>query len=74
MSTTPIAININFDSMSEAYGFPKNICDPTYFKIFDRFLDYSNKYNFKYTIYIIEKDLENPELFSRVKDWNSMGY
>lgn len=72
--TKPIAININFDSLNENFGFPKNYHDPSFFEIFDRFLEFSNEYNFKYSIYIIGKDLENKELADRVKDWQKQGH
>lgn len=70
----PIAININFDSLNENLGFPKNYRDPSFFEIFDRFLEFSNEYNFKYSIYIIGKDLENPEINARVKEWSQAGH
>ncbi len=35
---------------------------------------FSEKYNFKYSIYIIGRDLENPEIAARVKDWHQMGH
>ena len=70
----PIAININFDSLNENLGFPKNYRDSSYFEVFDRFLKFSDEYNFKYSIYIIGKDLENPEIRARVKDWAQMGH
>jgi len=69
-----IAININFDSLSEAFGFPNNFKDPSYFKIYDRFNDYANKYNFKYSIFLIGKDLQNSEIASRIKDWSEQGH
>ena len=70
----PIAININFDSINQNLGFDKNFRYPSYFHVFDRFINFSNKYNFKYSIYIIGKDLENPEIKARVKDWYLMGH
>ena len=70
----PIAININFDSLNENLGFPKSYRDPSFFEVFDRFLEFSNEFNFKYSIYIIGKDLENPEINSRVKAWSQAGH
>ena len=70
----PIAININFDSLNENLGFPKGYKDPSYFEVFDRFLKFSTYHNFKYSIYLIGKDLENPEINARVKDWSQMGH
>lgn len=71
---SPIAIDINFDSLNENLGFPKGFRDPSFFEVFDNFLLFSNKYNFKYSIYIIGKDLENPEISARVKDWHQAGH
>lgn len=70
----PIAFSINFDSFNHNFGFPKNFKDPTFFKIFDRFLAYSSKYNFKYSIYVIGRDLENPEICARVRQWARDGH
>ncbi len=71
---SPIAININYDSLSENLGFPKGFKDPSYFEVFDNFMAFSDKYGFKYSIYIIGKDLENPEISARVKDWSNAGH
>jgi len=70
----PIAININFDSLNENLGFPKGYRDPSFFEVFDRFMEFSNEYKFKFSIYIIGKDLENAEINSRVKDWSQAGH
>lgn len=70
----PISININFDSLNENAGFPRGYKDKSYFEVFDRFLSLSNKYNFKYSIYIIGKDLENEEIKARVKEWSQSGH
>ena len=74
MNSTPIGVNINFDSLNEAFGFPKGYRDPSFFEVFDRFLEFSTTYNFKYSIYIIGKDIQNPEIYNRVKEWNDMGH
>ena len=74
MQKSPIAIDINFDSLNENLGFPSAFKDPSFFEVFDNFLYFSDKYNFKYSIYIIGKDLENPELKARVKDWSQAGH
>jgi len=71
---SPIAININFDSLNENLGFPAGFKDPSFYEVFDNFLHFSDKHNFKYSIYIIGKDLENPELRTRVKDWSDAGH
>ncbi len=70
----PISFNINFDSLNEAFGFPKGYRDPSFFEVFDRFNAIAIKHNFKYSIYIIGKDLANPEIAARVKDWSAQGH
>ena len=55
-------------------GFPKKFNDPSYFKGFDRVIKIINKYNIKISIYVIGKDLENKEIFARVRDWSSAGH
>lgn len=68
-------LNINFDSLGWALGLSgPAFRDPTFFGIADRFFALSEKYRFKYTIFIIGKDLENPEVASRVRDWHQQGH
>lgn len=68
------ALSLNFDSFSESLGFPSNFNDPCFFSGFDSLLGLLNKYNIKISIYIIGRDLENPEVFSRVRDWSQQGH
>ena len=70
----PISISLNFDSLNEAYGFPQDYRDPSFFVAFDRLVDLTSKHGLTFTVYIIGKDLENPEYFARVRDWASAGY
>lgn len=70
----PISININFDSLNEAYGFKKNKIDPTFFQVFDRIDKLASKYDFPLSIFVIGKDLENPEHARQVKIWHDKGY
>lgn len=68
-------ININFDSLGwslSAYG--NGFTDPSFFHIADRFFELSDKYGFKYTIFIIGKDLENPQVAARVREWSDAGH
>lgn len=74
MSKDKIAsININFDSLRWLFS-ENNFPDFSYFEIMDRFLGISNKMNFKYTIFVIGKDLKNPDVFSRVRELSEMGH
>lgn len=67
--------NINFDSLGWALSAnPKDFLDPSFFHIADRFFELSNKYGFKYTIFIIGRDLENPEVREKVGYWASQGH
>lgn len=68
------AININFDSLGEAYGFPTDYRDPSFHEIADRFFAIADKYGFKYSIYIIAKDLENAESRAAVRRWADAGH
>jgi len=74
MNSKYIAININFDSLSEAFDFPRGFRDPSYFKAFDRIAEIVNRYNIKFSIYVIGKDLKDPEVFARVRDWSHSGH
>jgi|APSaa5957512535_1039671.scaffolds.fasta_scaffold22436_1 hypothetical protein len=69
-----IAIGIHFDSLGEAYNFPENFQDPSFFKIMDRFLEFSSRRKFQYTIYVIGKDLENEANAAQVRKWAAMGH
>ncbi|MCR4317063.1 MAG: polysaccharide deacetylase family protein [Planctomycetes bacterium] len=68
------AININLDSLNEAYGFPDGYSDPTFTSVMDRFLRFAEKYNFKYSIYIIGRDLEKDENREAVSRWAKLGH
>lgn len=68
------AININFDSLGEAYGFPTDYRDPSFHEVADRLLEIADRYGFKFSIYIIAKDLERPENRAAVKRWAALGH
>ncbi|NMB79861.1 MAG: polysaccharide deacetylase family protein, partial [Methanomicrobiales archaeon] len=68
-------ININFDSLGWALQTdPKESDDPTFFDIAERFLSLADKYDFRYTIFVIGRDLENPAVAREVKRWQDMGH
>jgi hypothetical protein len=67
-------ININFDSLNEAYGFPANYRDPCFFEVAERFFKISDYYDFKYSIYIVGKDLEDGRYREAVKEWAIRGH
>ncbi|OGL65836.1 hypothetical protein A3B21_04080 [Candidatus Uhrbacteria bacterium RIFCSPLOWO2_01_FULL_47_24] len=68
------AISLNLDSLGWIYGFTANYQDPTFFQVVDRFFAIANKYNFKYIIYVIGKDLEKPENREQVRAWARDGH
>jgi len=70
----PIAISLNFDSLSEAYNFPKNFRDPSYFEGFDRLANLCDKHNIPLSIFVVGKDLKNPENAAMVKKWSLQGH
>jgi len=74
LSGAPTAVSINFDSLNEAYGFPAGYRDPSFFEGMDRLLSIAERYGIPLSIYVIGKDLENKEIFSRVRDWAQAGH
>jgi peptidoglycan-N-acetylglucosamine deacetylase len=74
MLKAPIAININFDSLNQAYAFPIGFRDPSFFEGMDRFLNIANRFQAPLSIFVIGRDLENPEIYARVREWSSAGH
>lgn len=75
MSEKLVNININFDSLFFPLSIDrKSMVDPSFLSVADRFFAFANKYNFKYTIFIIGKDLENTEVAARVREWSLAGH
>ena len=68
------AFNINFDSLNEMYGFPEDYKDFTYSEVSQRFFALSDKYRFKYSIFVIGKDLEKAENREWVREWALKGH
>lgn len=70
-----IAININFDSLYWLCGGDvEKFKFPSYFSVADRFFSFSEKYGFKYSIFVIGQDLQNKEVFARVRSWSEAGH
>ena len=75
MEQKMVNININFDSLFFPLSIDRqSMTDPFFIGAADRFFQMSAKYNFKYSIFIVGKDLENPEVFARVKSWSEAGH
>lgn len=69
------ALNINFDSVGEATGFSRQLKeDPAFTRAADRFLALARKYKFKYSIYVVGKDLLRKDHQRQVKNWSEMGH
>ena len=63
------SLNINFDSIREClklsgYGLNSNMRDIAFFDVMDRFLEISDEYGFKFSIFVIGKDLERKENYN----------
>lgn len=70
----PIALNVNLDSLSEACGFPGGFRDPSFFQVFDRIEGLAARVRAKLTVFVIGRDLEDPEVFARVRSWARAGH
>jgi hypothetical protein len=68
------AININFDSLGEAYGFPDDFKDPSFGIVADRFMTIARNKGFKYSIYVLGRDLEKAENKKAVSKWHREGH
>lgn len=68
MNSKLFSINLNFDSLGEAYGWPQNFReDATFTKGVERILSISKKFNIPVTFFIVGKDLENKRNFEIIK-------
>lgn len=68
MTNKLFSINLNFDSLGEAYGWPKDFKDDNAFLVgMDRILNLGNKLNIPITFFLVGKDLENKKNFDLVK-------
>ncbi len=68
MNKKLFSINLNFDSLGEAYGWPNDFYeDNTFIKGIDRILRLSDKYNTPITFFLVGKDLENKKNFEIIR-------
>lgn len=81
MSKPKIALNINFDSLSDCMklaGCPpistSNYKDPCFFAVMDRFLNICAEYNAPLTLFMVGQDLEYGHHAEQVARWKSMGH
>ena len=72
MNEKIFSINLNFDSLGEAYGWPDDFTEDTAFtKGVDRILNLGNRLNIPITFFLVGKDLENKknyEIIRRISD------
>ena len=62
------SINLNFDSLGEAYGWPENFKTDSAFTLgIKRIIDLSEKLNIPVTFFLVGKDLENKKNFEIIK-------
>ena len=75
MNKKLFSINLNFDSLGEAYGWPKDFYeDNTFIKGVDRILELSEKFETPVTFFIVGKDLENKKNFKIIKSISNNKY
>ena len=62
------SINLNFDSLGEAYGWPENFKTDSAFTLgIKRIIDLSEKLNIPVTFFLVGKDLENKKILKLLK-------
>ena len=76
----PIALNINFDSLSECLRLSgvavehRSFVDPCFGPIMDRFRRLADEFGAPLTVYVIGRDLLSAEHRSAVKEWAADGH
>ena len=72
MNKKLFSINLNFDSLGEAYGWPRDFLeDAAFTRGVDRILNLSTKFNIPITFFLVGRDLENKknyEIIRRISD------
>jgi len=74
-----IALNINFDSLSECLRLSgiavdhSSFVDPCFGRIMDRFRALADEYGAPLTVYVIGRDLQTQDHADRVRAWSSDG-
>ena len=69
MNKKLFAINLNFDSLGEAYGWPKGFVeDAAFTRGVDRILNLSQKFNIPITFFLVAKDLENRKNYEIIRN------
>ncbi len=68
------SISLHFDSLWEAYGFPRGYQDPSFSTLADRIFRIVDDLGIKLSIYLIGRDLEREESRTQVRKWAAAGH
>lgn len=68
------AVSLNLDSMDHAFGYPAGYEDPTFGPVMDRFEEFADQFRFRYSVYVIGRDLEKQRHRVKVRDWAERGH
>ena len=69
-----VAVSLNLDSMAHAFGYPAGYEDPAFRQVLDRFELFSDRHRFRYTVYVIGRDLEVAAHRARVRSLARAGH
>jgi peptidoglycan/xylan/chitin deacetylase (PgdA/CDA1 family) len=72
--TAYAAVALHIDSMAHAAGYPDGYQDPTYRQVMDRFLRLGDQFGFRYSMYAIGRDLEDPAACARLRELHRAGH
>lgn len=68
------AVSLNLDSMDHAFGYPAGYEDPTFGPVMDRFEEFADQFDFRYSVYVIGRDLEKQRHRAKVRGWAERGH
>jgi len=68
------AVSLNLDSMDHAFGYPPGYQDPTFGPVMDRFEEFADQFRFRYSVYVIGRDLEKQRHRAKVRGWAERGH
>jgi hypothetical protein len=68
------AVSLNLDSMDHAFGYPAGYEDPTFGPVMDRFEEFADQFRFRYSVYVIGRDLEKQRHRAKVRGWAERGH
>lgn len=68
------SIAFHFDSLGEAYDYPAGYVDPSFTVLAERMFEAASPFDFKYTIFVIGRDLEFEANRRAVQQWFRSGH